>query len=712
MAREFPSPGSPGHRAFQVIFAATLLLISTAWPRHAAKQPPANEPATISLQNQILTVRYNDHIILRATIESDGRDISLREIHENQNGCVTQVFNLATQSNRPLKVSGDITGSPEAFPCEADRPLSGHVVVRHVSGLSRSRLNRAVYDRRGDWLLSVDPSYTSRQLILTPATGDSIQQTIHCEIAGEEITFRFRPRFYQNHRGLSQFQPWNHPVWDRSVAGWCSWYAFKNLVTEEAIRHTADELAQSLKPWGLDYLQLDDGYQQDNATPEKRLTTNDQFPGGLKQLADYIAARGLMPGIWTNVAFSDSAYAARHTSWFVVDAGGVPARGRWINFILDGSNPHAIENLVRPVYRGLRGMGWRYYKLDALRHLRYEGYNSHPQYFRTAGRDPSTAFLNVVQAVREEIGAERFLLACWGVQPELAGLVDGCRIGDDGFGLESLTQYNSFNNIVWRNDPDHIELSEREAYRSCMATSLTGSLFMLTDQPEKYRTPLVEAARKSLPVLFTRPGQIYDVDPSRSAQLFRFPMEMSGSGERAFDASRSSAYDLFSLEIDRPYENWLLLGRTGESLSSISFAELGLPADREYLVFEFWSKTLRGSFSQEFAFGPLEPRFNCQLFCIRERQTHPQIVATSRHISCGAVDLRDCRWQSGCLSGRSDLMTGEPYALYLHEPPDARFISADFPDAVVVKNSKSGMVREIILTADADKTISWQIYYR
>jgi hypothetical protein len=36
---------------------------------------------------------------------------------------------------------------------------------------------------------------------------------------------------------------------------------------------------------------------------------------------------------------------------------------------------------------------------------------------------------------------------------------------------------NSFNNVVWRNDPDHIELSDREAWRSTMVTSLTGSLF-------------------------------------------------------------------------------------------------------------------------------------------------------------------------------------------------------------------------------------------
>ena len=80
------------------------------------------------------------------------------------------------------------------------------------------------------------------------------------------------------------------------------------------------------------------------------------------------------------------------------------------------------------------------------------------------------------------------------------GLVDACRIGDDGFAYAGLAQYNSFNNIVWRNDPDHIELNE-DAYRSTLVTSLTGSLFMLTDKPAVYRTPAVEPAKRTVPVL-------------------------------------------------------------------------------------------------------------------------------------------------------------------------------------------------------------------
>ena len=158
-------------------------------------------------------------------------------------------------------------------------------------------------------------------------------------------------------------------------------------------------------------------------------------------------------------------------------------------------------------------MGWRYYKLDALRHLRYEGYNSHADYFRDRGLDREEVFRRFARTVRDAIGPDAFLLACWGIRPELVGLVDAVRVGNDGFGYGGLAQYNSFNNVVWRNDPDHIQLTAPDAYRAATLASLTGSLLMLTDRPEVYRTPRAEIAKRTAPVLFTRPEQIYDVDP-------------------------------------------------------------------------------------------------------------------------------------------------------------------------------------------------------
>ena len=245
--------------------------------------------------------------------------------------------------------------------------------------------------------------------------------------------------------------------------------------------------------------------------------------------------------------------------------------------------------------------------------------------------EPGSAFRQYVAAVRQEIGKDRFLLACWGVRPELVGLADGCRLGTDGFSYAGLAQFNSFNNVVWRNDPDHVELSEAEAWRSTLVTSLTGSMLLLTDKPETYRSPLVEAAKRTAPVLMTVPAQLYDVDPSRSSELWRVDGEWSGRDPKPFDASLTTPVHLYALEINRPFESWTVLGRTGGDEGEIRFEDVGLDPGKEYEVFDFWPRRSLGHHLTSFKPGPLPAAFRSQAFVIRERLNRPQLLATGRH---------------------------------------------------------------------------------
>jgi alpha-galactosidase len=676
----------------------------------AASEPP-NAPAVIEAGGYRLVVRYHGETILSARIDAADRRIEFQEVKDRGGEAWNQALTLTAADGEPFTLAGRIEASDESFPCEADRRPSGTVMVRHQVGLGRSLLNRAVYDRKWDWLLSVDHSYTANDLAIEPLEATPKGNRFRITVRGDQVTLRFRPRYYQKHRGLEAYRPWTYRPWPRPVAGWCSWFAFKSQVTEADIQETARTLAETMRPFGLEYLQIDDGYQQESAEPEKWLRPNDKFPSGMDGLARFISAQGFKPGIWTNVAFVNGDYARSHKDLFVTERDGKPAQGRWIGYILDGSKKAAIDTLVRPVYAGFRRMGWRYFKLDALRHLRYEGYNSHSGHF-SPGVSRTEALRRVVQAVRDEIGPDNFLLACWGIRPELIGIVDGCRIGNDGYGMATLTQYNSFNNVVWLNDPDHIELTEAEAYRSCMATSLTGSLFMLTDKPAVYRTAIIEPARRSLPVLPTRPAQVFDVDPSCSNELRRVDTEMSGSGERVFDASRASPYDLFLLEISKPFEDWLVLGRAGEKTPFISFRDLGLRADRGYAVFEFWSKRYLGVFRDGFDPGRIDPGMNCQVFAIREQIHRPQLLASSRHISCGGLELEGLRWEeTGVLAGTSSLVAADPYTLYVLEPAGFAFKVLTAPGAEIVANRLAGSIRSITLRVDRPRMVTWRIEY-
>lgn len=692
---------------FRVLFPV-LILGCSAYGQQVVIPP--DQPANLIIRgNQILLI-YQGNTIFRGTIHSDVRALDIRKGSTRQGKAVSQVIKFSSTNDSTIRITGVISARLGSFPCMADR-LTGAApdIVRSSLGPSHSLLNRAVYDRTSDWVLSVD-NYAAVRII----PGDSPSGRVHYDIriSGNEIILRFRPAYYRYHRGLSYFQPWTYQPWQGSVAGWCSWFAYQQDIDEQKIRHTADVLSAKLLPFGLDYLQIDDGYEQDQTGfPGTWLKPNGKFPSGLESLAAYIRSRGLIPGIWSNLSFEQKDSAFAHPGFFVRNELGEPAWGNWINYILDGSNPGALDSIIRPRFRGFRDMGWSYFKVDALRHLRYEGYNSYPAYFRKKHADPVEAYRNVLKAIREETGNRNFLLACWGIRPELVGLIDGCRIGNDGYCWQELAQYNSFNNVIWRNDPDHMSLSSKDAYLDCMLTSMTGSLYMLTDKPEYYDTGNLEPALRTLPVLFTQPDQLYDVDPSRSDQLDRVSTELSGSGPRVFDASCGTPYDLFSEEINTPYESWLMLGRAADSRKQIKFQELGLDPGGSWLVFEFWTKQFLGSFQGGFRFPSIDSFYRCQLFCLRHQQDHPQLLATSRHITCGALELEDLLWSDNILSGKSRLTGNDKYTLYIHEDSRYRFRSFDCKGAVLVSNRISGEIREITILSPSPVQVSWELIY-
>ena len=606
---------------------------------------------------------YNQQIILKARLSEKIQSFNIQQNSQVINGANYQLINISAANFNKFELVANVMGSEESIACESDPRINGLKVVRNTVGQSHSLLNNAIYERKHDWLLSFDAVYP--KLVINAEA--SFNYAIH--FSGTELIIRFKPNFYQKHRGLSYFNPEQYSVWKKPVVGWCSWFAYFNKVTELDVKKTADVLSNKLAPFGLNYVQIDDGYQQTPiGMPETWLETNKKFPSGLSALSKYIQSKGLTPALWTNVAFNDSAAAYAHKELFVRNENGNPAIGNWIGYSMDGLNPKAIQTLITPVYKELNKEGWQYIKLDALRHLKYEGYNSNSAYFLQKKANRNEAYRNVVKAVRNETGKDHFLMACWGIRPELVGIVDGCRIGNDGYSYAGLAQFNSYNNIIWRNDPDHIELSPKEAYRSCVATSLTGSLFMLTDKAEVYEnSKLIEAAKRSIPVLYTQPAQVYDVDPSRSALIAQADVEMSGSGPRPFDASSSTTTGLFSLEINKPFENWVVLGRLDDRDQTISVKDLGLNDQKEYLLFEFWRKEFRGIVKKQFNPGTIDSNFHCQVFCLREKQNHPQLLATNRHISCGALEIESMQWSNRQLKGSSTLVADDVYTMY--QPP-------------------------------------------
>jgi hypothetical protein len=210
-----------------------LLALSSAQTVPPAEAPP-NEPARIVVAGDRITITYDGGTIFDGRIADPAalRGWTLNTFREGD--AVTEVLALTARGREPVEITGTVTAGAQAFPAESDRPLRGLPIVRHTSGPSRSLRNQAVYDRKRDWVLSVDDQPRTRTRVV-PLDDRGGHRAFSLDARGTEILLRFRPRFYQRHRGLRFFEPWTYDVWSKPIVGWVSWFAFFDKVTEADI---------------------------------------------------------------------------------------------------------------------------------------------------------------------------------------------------------------------------------------------------------------------------------------------------------------------------------------------------------------------------------------------------------------------------------------------------------------------------------------------
>jgi len=202
--------------------------------------------------------------------------------------------------------------------------------------------------------------------------------------------------------------------------GWLSWYHLGIWVDAAAVLANSALLAEGaagdLRPA---VVQIDDGWQI--AYGDWR--PNTKFPD-LASLCAELGRRRQVPGIWTAPflvsAGADLAGTAPE-AWFLRD----PASGERLvdqqhtvfgpMYVLDPREAGVRRHLTA-VFRELRQLGFRYFKIDFLYAGAYSGL---------------PAFRQALQAIRRGTGTDAYLLACGAPALPVAGLVDGCRIGPD-----------------------------------------------------------------------------------------------------------------------------------------------------------------------------------------------------------------------------------------------------------------------------------------
>ena len=707
--------------------------------------PPANAPADVqwNARNGRLSLRYHRTVVLDATInaeDADGRVAESDSVRlqraETPGDKVAQRLRFALGQPKEgieLVLRGTVLGSEEAFPAETlSETQKRFPYVRNSVGLSRNLRNNAVYDRRWDWVLAGPADGKTR---IEPKCKDNGRISFSWQSRGSRggLELTFRPRFYQKHKGFAHFTPWTYKVWRGPVTGYCTWWSYRGGFTQQTLdAMLAVFVEKRLPDFGYRYMQFDNCYQQGNGSaPHNWLNWNKRkYPGGWEYAVQAIRKAGMKPGIWVHRVHRPNDPGVKkiideHPDWFVPGADGKPHHQRGF-CSLNTLNKEAVDKMVRKLYRGLKEQGWDYVKIDGTGDLLRAYQNKEcDEFFKNHPTTPEQSLRKWDIVAREELGPDVYILACHtvGNARHVIGLVDGGRLSNDGFQPRTLAQYNFLEGVVWRGDPDHCDimgawLMDEDAMMPVFATeapapartiirpaicAMAGGALMVSDKVEVYQDDRnLEGMKRSAPVLFTVPGQLY------------------GCGR--------STVPWWLQEIDRPFDHWSVLARfqwgkerrekkrtwelQGVPERKVAFSDLGLHGDREYLVWEFWTQKFLGKSRGSFIAPSMDSNTVMQVFAIREARPYPWVVSTTRHISQGGVSLLDERWdgEGNVLSGRSAVVKGDPYVMAIHLPDGFRIRNAKMADEKV-ETKRQTRTAEVRMTPSATKTVDWKIEF-
>lgn len=200
------------------------------------------------------------------------------------------------------------------------------------------------------------------------------------------------------------------------------------------------------------------------------LDTTDDWPKTMEEPARQIFQRLYRAGIYVApfAVHEKSKTFRNHPHWILKNTEGIPiamdedAEGKI--YALDGSHED-VKKYIGKVFKTFRKMGYTYFELDCLEW----GLKDESEVQRAKkGKSSVRVFREVMEIIREEIGAGAFITANRAPFSPLIGLVDAVRIDRNqswkwdkeitGHILQESYNTQYFNNVFWQNDPDVVLL--------------------------------------------------------------------------------------------------------------------------------------------------------------------------------------------------------------------------------------------------------------
>ena len=505
-------------------------------------------------------------------------------------------------------------------------------------------------------------------------------------------------------------------------SGYCTWY-HAGAGNEKDVTALAKFCkAERLKDRGLDFIQIDDGWQ----ISRRDFTTDNPegpYPSGMKAMAATIRRNGFTPGIWyTPFGWDHKRDVFKdHQDWFVHKQSGKVYDVYWGGDCFDMTHPGARKFLSKVARHWSKTVGYKYIKIDALwtgvaAKIRYKEPGVYgpdrlgDSVFHNKRMTNIEAFRTGLKTVRKAAGRETFILGCTVAQNMRTlggsmGLVDGIRVGRDiGARWQSIVlcareagRQFFLNGRVWWNDPDclmlrsPLTLDQARAWGSWM--TLSGQMNVVSEFLPRLPGSKLDVLKRTIPQ-HGRSGRPIDLLENDPARLWHLDASDNPAGNHLVGA--------FNWNDKRP------------ATVTVALKKLGLPAGKadRYVGFDYWTNRFVAPFTGKLKLA-LKPS-SCRVISLHKLLDRPQVVSTSRHVSQGLVDIVKQSWdpKTNTLTGRSRVVGGDPYEIRIHAPTGFKVKSIRTPDAgTKVRVKQTGRQVRATLTRPKTRQVSWEICF-
>lgn len=504
----------------------------------------------------------------------------------------------------------------------------------------------------------------------------------------------------------------------------CTWYVDR-ASNQEKMKARTEFVAAELKKFGLNVMQIDDGWQLGKSKngPDKVFIGHNPtgpYKDGMRPTADVITGHGMVAGIWLMpfTGTQDDPFFADKQHWFAKRPDGKPFDTPWGGTCFDLTLPEVQEYLRLQIRKNVKEWNYKYLKLDGYS----TGLAVSPQYVNDVFKEddygqsvlqnPKMTQMemarNSQKILREEAGPDTFILGCCVSQNarsagQAFGMVDAMRIGPDNGsswgGIMSGPKYGAWQYFlhkrVWYNDPDPLYVRiepEMSSKVICTYVTLAGFMNSSSEEYSKLKPNQLDLLKRTMPShkALARPVDLFENTIPR--------LWLVSDTALGFERNVIGVF------------NW----ESKETTIEYDLKRMGLKENTVYVAFDYWSNGLLPLFKDRLV--RTLPARTCEDLSVRPLAEHPQLISTSRHITQGLIDVLKEEWKGNTLNGTSELVADDPYELRITTlVSKGGFaldgVKVDQPDVAIESKAEEGLVR-IMLRSKKSVRVQWAVSFK